>query len=170
MSHTYLTLDEFRLLTQLPAEVVDAIEMITPGWTLAQLENRSAHIDARLAKRYAVPFATPYPDAVRDWLARLVTVRCFIRRGVDPTDRQYDAIAKDAELVEDELKEAADDIGDAGGTLGVRGMFDLPLRQNTTSSGIVKGAPLSYSEQSPYVWMDGQENVGRQEDQNGSGS
>ena len=170
MALTYITLAEFKLLSLVPAEVIDAIEQVTPGWTVAQLEKATAHINARLAKRYDVPFSTPYPDVLGDWVARLVSVRCYIRRGVDPTDRQFDMVDKDAQLAQDEIKEASDAIGDAGGGVGIRGMFDLPLRADTTTTGIARGHTRSYSEASPYVGFSKQARTGREEDQSGDGT
>ena len=61
------------------------------------------------------------------WLTCLVTVRCFLKRGVDATDEQYVTIEQDAKEARDEILEAAN--GDGG-------LFDLPLRGNTTTTGV----------------------------------
>ena len=84
----YLNIDGFKLLTLMPGVHVDAIETVSPGWVDAQLEQVSSWIDSRLRKRYAVPFVAPYPSAVTGWLARIVTVRGYLKRGVDSTDEQ----------------------------------------------------------------------------------
>jgi phage gp36-like protein len=157
----YLTAAEFKLLTPMPASDVDALESAAPGWLAAQLEQSSADIDARLRKRYAVPFGSPAPHAVRGWLARIVTRRAYLRRGVDPTDPQFAEIVKDAEQAVLEIAEAAN---------GETGLFDLPLRADTTATGITKGGPLGYSEQSPYVAFDRQGEIGRSEDAAGRGT
>lgn len=156
---SYLTLEEFSAMSLAPASFIAEIESYAPGWTLSQLEDASRWIDARLRKRYAAPFSEPYPRQVQAWLARLVTVRVFLRRGVDPLDRQFEVILQDAEDAKKEIAEAAD---------SVTGLFDLPLASG--ASGISKGGPLYYSEQSPYVWMTRQGFIGREEDRNGEGT
>ena len=131
------------------------------GWTLIQLEEASAWIDSRLRKRYAAPFSAPYPVQVLSWLTRLVTVRCNLKRGVDATDVQYSSIQQDAADAKAEILDASN--GDAG-------LFDLPLRSDTTATGISKGGPFGYSEQSPYVGFTMQARTGREEDRNGRGT
>lgn len=130
-------------LTVMPASYISAIEAIEPGWVAAQLAAWSAWIDSRLRKRYDAPFASPYPVAVQNWLARIVTHRCYLKRGIDPTDAQSTAIKDDADAAMKEIQEAAD---------SDKGLFDLPLRADTTAPGITKTAPLGYCEQSPYTW------------------
>ena len=158
---SYLTTAEFKTRTLIPGEFVDAIEAVDAGWTLIQLEEASAWIDSRLRKRYAAPFSSPYPVQVLSWLARVVTVRCLLKGGVAATDEQYLSIQQDAADAKAEITEAA--TSDAG-------LFDLPLRSDTTATGIAKGGPLSYSEQSPYVWASMQRRTGREEDSNGRGT
>lgn len=158
---SYLTTAEFKTRTLIPGEFVDAIEDVDAGWTLIQLEEASAWIDSHLRKRYAAPFASPYPVQVLSWLTRLVTVRCYLKRGVDATDEQFASIEKDAAEAKAEILDASN--GDAG-------LFDLPLRSDTTATGISKGGPFGYSEQSPYVWASMQRSTGRNEDSNGRGT
>lgn len=158
----YLTLTEFKLLSTMPAQYIDEIETAEPGFTEAQLEAVSRlDIDSRLRKRYAVPFATPYPEAVKTWLARLVTPICWERRGYDPTDQSMERADEQRTKTEAQIKEAAD---------SNEGLWDLPLRADTTAAGISRGGPRVYSEQSPYVWTDGQGTVGRNEDGNAGGT
>jgi hypothetical protein len=159
---SYLTLAEYKLLSLLPAEFVDGVEDVEPGWVLAQLTQVSRlEIDGRLRKRYAVPFEAPVPEAVKAWVARIVDVRLMVRRGVDPQDVQFDLVREDATNAKAELKEAAN---------GQDGLYELPLRADTADSGIVKGAPRSYSEASPYVWTSRQARRGRGEDAAGEGT
>jgi hypothetical protein len=152
---TYL--DHVTLLeyTVLPMTTVDAVEAVQEGWIDRKLSALSRAIDARLRKRYTVPFTEPYPEAVCDWLARLVDPLILKKLGVDATDEQFVSIADDAKKAAEEIKEAAD---------AQEGLFDLPLLDTADASAISKGAPLGYSEASPYVGMDVQESIGRDED------
>lgn len=145
----------------MPSEFITAIETVSPGWTLAQLTLETARIDARLAKRYAAPFALPAPVCVQGWLAKIVTLSAYLKRGFDPTDRQGQIYIADRDGALAEIKEAAD---------AEHGLFDLPLRADLTASGVSKGFPKAYSEQSPYAFADGQSRGGRQEDSNGGGT
>jgi hypothetical protein len=154
----YLTLEEFRLLSVFAG--VNDLEAEVPGWIDAQLEAVSADIDSRLRKRYAVPFGSPAPHTIRRWLSRLVTRECYLRRGIDPTDPQWTSIEAAATKAEEEIREAADSEG---------GLFDLPLRADSTSSGVTSPAVLSYIETSPYVWRDRQVAGGREDDARGEG-
>lgn len=157
----YLTANEFELQTIAPATLLEEIEALTPGWLGAQLETWSRWIDARLAKRYATPFASPYPETVRGWLVRLVTLRVYLKRGVDPNDQQIDEIRADRDAAMAEITEAAN---------ALDGLFELPLREEQPERpGIAKGAPFVASEQSPYVGFSVQARTGREEDANGSG-
>jgi hypothetical protein len=157
----YLTLVEFKNLSVMPSGFVDEIEAVSPGWTLTQLTLESARIDARLSKRYAVPFDLPAPICVQGWLAKIVTESAYRKRGYDPTDAQGRMYVADRDTAIAEIKEAAD---------AIDGLFDLPLRADLTASGISKGGPRAYSEQSPYVFTDAQRRVGVNEDSNGGGT
>ncbi len=162
----YLDFAGFKDLTIIPSDFVDQVEAVSPGWVEKQLDYWGRWIDSRLRKRYASPFAAfdavpPTPLAVQGWLCRLVTVRVMLKRGVDTDDLQYPAINADAELVRDELTEAAN---------SEEGLFDLPLRTDENGSLITQANPLSNSQQSPYVWTDLQQATGIVEDENGQGT
>lgn len=135
----YLDDDTYLDLTILPAEYIAEVDV---GWLNAQLAYWSAAIDARLRKRYAAPFAEPYPIVVTGWLARLVDVRVLLKRGVDATDAQFVDVSQSAKDALTEIKEAAD---------AKDGLYDLPLRADTTATGIVAPTPGFYSELSPYT-------------------
>lgn len=111
------------------------------------IAGRSAYINSRLFKRYAVPFADPVPEAVRQWCCDLVVERALTRRGANPDSDLLDAAIRAADTARAELKEAAE---------AENGLFDIPLRLSPTVSGISQGTPLSYSEPSPYDWIDAQ--------------
>jgi phage gp36-like protein len=157
----YLAIADFKLTTDMPSAFVDEIEVSEPGWVDKALDMGSAYIDSRLAKRYAAPFEAPYPIAVIRWLTDLVTLRCWRKRGVVATDEQMIDYRAAADAAMRELTEAAN---------SDTGLFDLPQRADVDTSGITRGFPRSYSEQSPYVWYDVQAEVGRDEDVAGEGT
>ncbi len=160
---TYLSYDEFRDQTVMPSTFVDELELDEEGWVEKQLESWSRWIDARLRKQYTVPLAeTPNaPESVKEWLARIVTMRCYIKRGIDPNDLQIVEIRDDSIAAKAEVLEAAN---------SENGWFDLPTLESADPSAISKGGPFGYSEASPYVWMDEQAQTGKNEDQSGRGS
>lgn len=157
----YLDLAAFKTRTVMPSAFVDEIEAALPGWTDTQLTMAQGWIDARLRKRYAVPFVAPVPEIVLGWLTSIVTWSAWQRRGYDPEDQSIVQAKDDALAARNEVKEAAD---------AVTGLFDLPLRQDTTATGVVRTGPYGYSEQSPYVWTDPQMTTGRNEDGNRGGT
>lgn len=157
----YLDLAGFKGLSLMPGEFIDDLEAAQPGWVANQLLSWSAHIDAKLRKRYAAPFLLPYPIAVQGWLARIVTLRVAMRRGVSPNDEQFLDYKADAETAKAEVDAAGESV-ETG--------YDLPLREDTTATGIAKGGTRGYSEASPYVWANRQACDGRNEDENGSGT
>lgn len=149
----YLTPAEFAELSTMPASDIEQIEGVVPGWLGRQLASESAFIDSRLRKRYDAPFDLPAPISVQRWLAKIVTKSAYLKRGVDPTDAQFDEIKNDAIDAMKEIAEAAN---------AVDGLFDLPLR--TGASGIRAPSTYAYSEASPYAAFDAQRDYGRDED------
>lgn len=143
----YLDLESFTDISLAPPGYADTIESQHPGWLDKQLERWSGWIDARLSKRYATPFdADSPPMIVEEWLSRIVTHRCYLKRGVDPTDAEVSAIADDAQKAKDEITEAAN---------SNTGLFELPLRADLQGSvGVVRASPQGYSEVSPYTWTE----------------
>ena len=158
---SYLVLADYKKYSSLPSVDIDDVETIQTGWIDWKLKATSLRIDARLRKRYSVPFEEPYPESVCDWVARIVDPLVLKKRGVDATDEQFASIDSDAHDAWVEVKEAAD---------AVEGLFDLPAVDTADASAISKGEPLGYSEASPYVGMDVQEELGREEDIAGEGS
>ena len=133
------------------------------NFVTTRLVANTAYIEARLRKRYDVPFAAPVPEVVTRWLVDMTTKDCFDRRGRNPTsDQDQNAIDKPFDAAIADIKEAAD---------AKDGLFDLPLRDDQRNvTGVTKGAPLSYSETSPYVSMDLQRKQARDEDASGTGT
>lgn len=156
MPSQYLTPATFTDISLMPPGYADAIEVAHPGWLAKQLTRWSAWIDARLAKRYATPFdADSPPMIVEEWLSRIVTHRCYLKRGCDPTDAEVAAIADDAKVAKDEITEAAN---------SQVGLFELPLRADKPGSdGVSRGGPLGYSEASPYTWPEVQRDAAEAE-------
>jgi|GEM_PF-1021510 len=175
----YLSLAGFQARTVMPVALAARLETERPGWTLRRATHWSAWVEARLGKRYNVPFpawvdamsgSPPAPTGdpvvpsppwiVIEWVTRLVTKDAYGALGFSPTSAQDQAQILDPvdgpNGVYAQAKEAAD---------SVTGLFDLPLAaENPAASGIARGGPLSYSETSPYVAFDDQFETGIQED------
>lgn len=141
----YLTLPRLKLLSTAPAVYIDQIEAQESGWVAAQIETYSRKIDARLKKRYAAPFSElpgETPNVVEQWLADILTPRLYRKRGVDAQDEAYLEAAKSADEAWAEVKEAAE---------AKDGLFELPMKQTEPgASAVTRGAPLGYSEGTPY--------------------
>ena len=145
---SYVTLARFRELTVMPSADVNELEIASPGWIQRQCDARGAWLDSKLAKRYAVPFASPPPVIVELWVVRLVTPGAYLQRGVNATDAQFAMVAEDAKSAESEIADAAN---------ANAGHCELPMRADLPgSTGVVKGGVKFYSEPSPYEWKDRQ--------------
>ena len=144
-----LTVAEFKLRTSMPTNYVDELAA-TEGedfWP-KQIMQAQEWIDARLAKRYALPFLAPVPGIYLGWITVLATLAGYIRRGFDPTAKQNELFVTAVTDAKKEIAEAAD---------SSVGLFELPLRADKPgTSGVVAGGPLGYSEQSPWDWTDRQ--------------
>lgn len=145
-----LDFNGFRARTLMPRADVDALEADEPGFIAGRIAEHEGWMNARLAKRYAVPFSSESPpDIAVGWLCKLVTPEAYGKRGWNPSSEQdrltilQPAIDAKAEILEAATSET--------------GLFELPLRQDLpSSSGVSKGEPFGYSEQSPYTWIDRQ--------------
>lgn len=157
----YLTVAEFSKRTIMPQAQIARIETRDPGWLDMQLESSSRWIDARLAKRYRVPFRGHVPEQVRSWVARMVTLRAYLSHGINASDQQLALVTSDAEKAEAEVREAAN---------GEIGLIDLPASDEIGTSAVTEGSPRFYSETSPYVSLDVQRARGRADDQRKRGS
>lgn len=145
----YLSVEGFRLRTVMPGNEVDTLQTLEPDFLQTTLNELSAWIDARLKKQYATPFDKDAPPLiVTQWLTRIVTLMAKAKLGWSPSGESDRASYIDPEAqARKEIQEAAD---------SKEGLFELPLRSDTTASGATRSAPLGYSEASPYVWMDHQ--------------
>lgn len=149
MSTPWLDLTGFKLRSTMPPEDVDRLETQYAGYAAQRLASNQAMIGARLRKRYALPFVSPFPEAAVRWLVDVTTLDLYQRRGWQASAQSENQLIVDAaKTAKDEIKEAAD---------SKDGLFDLPLLDSAPdASGIVKGGPLGYSEASPYTWTDRQ--------------
>lgn len=145
----YVVVAETKLLGSMPAEDIDALETLYPGLHDATATAVSGMFDARLQKRYAAPFQSPYPDVLKFKVAHVVVYRLWLKRGYNPSSAQDAAIRQDNDDAEAWLREAAD---------SKDGLVELPAKQGTPlgASAVDSGGPLGYSEASPYAWMDRQ--------------
>ena len=118
------------------------------------VEAQMGYIDSRLYLRYAVPFAEPVPQVVKRWCVALVAEQLMVRRGSNADSGLAEDIRKSADIARAELSEAA---------AAEKGLFDIPLNKlAVVASGIERSNPLSYSEASPYDFIDVErENVRR---------
>ncbi len=136
--------EDFKVRTVMPAEDVDELESRHPGYLDAALGGALSEIYSRLRKRYRVPM-DPLPEVVVMWQALLVTPMAYRARGTNPADPMIEALDKDADRAREQMKEAAD---------ARDGLYDLPLLEAGDGTAISKGAPLGYTEASPYSWTD----------------
>ena len=158
----YLTVEQYRLKTLVPTNVLDAIETRTPGWLAEQLNLVSERIFAQLGKRYQQwADANKYPVVLGEWISRIMDVRVYLKRGVNPDDPQYQTLKELHDTAWKEVNDAAN---------SETGLFDLAAEQGGTTSGLTRSGPLAYSEASPYVAFDQQSETGHNEDTNRGGS
>jgi len=153
----YVTTEEVKTLGSMPAGDVDALETQQPGLVVATIRAVSGIFDARLVKRYAAPFATPYPDPLKFNVAREVAWRLWLKRGFNPSSAMDQTLEKDHLEALEWLREAAD---------SEKGLVELPARQATPgeAAAVNAGGPFGYSEASPYVWTTAQRDAGLEED------
>lgn len=143
----YLDVNAFKTRTVMSPEDVELLEEKAPGFLLSRLKIGTSRITAKLRKRYDAPFASPVPEVVLGWLTAMVTPDGYRKRGWNPSDEQAAQVEQDRKDALAEIDQAAD---------SVEGLYDLPLRADTTATGITRGGPLVYSEPSPYDWTDRQ--------------
>ena len=137
---TYLALASYRSKTTIDGSLVDLC--VAKGKDVAWwLESASAQINTRLAKRYAVDFASPgpVPDQIIFWLIRLVNIDVWECAGGLPEGREDGWADAARKQVYEEIKEAAD---------AENGLYELPLRNTDTlgNSAVNKGAPFVHED------------------------
>lgn len=141
----YLDVPGFTQRTTMPSSDVALVDSVQPGYIAARIAYWQEKLDARLRKRYAVPFAAPVPEVVLGWLADLITPDIWTKRGVDSSDPMIQRADKARDTSWGEVLEAAN---------SETGLYDLPLREDLQTSGITAGGPLGQSQVSCYDWVD----------------
>lgn len=167
----YMNLERFTELTVMPSPDVAALEALEADWIQRQIDRVGSALNARLIKRYDVPFGedggsgqprTNVPGIVEDWIVAIVTLRAYGKRGFNPSSAMDEVtIVKPATDAEAQILEAAN---------SETGLFELPLKATDTEGGVSKAGPLAYTETSPYVHLDVQARDGRAEDSAGEGT
>lgn len=102
---------------------------------------------------------TPVPEVILAWLTTMVTVDLWMKRGTNPQDPGIAMQVDEKTRALARLKEAAD---------GKDGLLDIPISEDLDSA-VTTGSVESYSEASPYTWMDREERCARSEDRWGYG-
>lgn len=152
----YLTPSTIAPYSLMPAADIADLDVQETGFIAARIAVRSSEMHSRIGKRYVRPFVNPI-EIVKGWIGAMVTVDMYLKRGTNPQDQTFALIKEAKDIAEAQQKEAAD---------AENGLFDLPLLDTGDATGIVKGAPRAYSEQSPYTAKRVQADLGRQEDRN----
>lgn len=162
----YTDLVFLKLVSSMPSEDIDDLETRYPGIVDATVNAVSRLFDAKLSKRYATPFGfeagtfsvARVPEAVKWQVSAVVTYQLMLKRGWNPSSAQDELIVKNRDEALAWLNEAAN---------AETGLVDLPKREApppADASGVAKGGPKSYSEQSPYTWTTLQRADARRED------
>jgi hypothetical protein len=130
--------------TMNPADV-DAFEVAWPGRLATLFASWSRFVDGLLRKVYVVPLQEPAPIEVRLAVVRIVTAEAFKILGYRPGSSEKEVSDADAAAALASLKELA----------AADGRLELPLKDEAPEAeGPGKGAPLGYSETSPWTWTD----------------
>lgn len=158
----YLDVPTFTTLTEMPVGDVQSVVDAAPGYIEARIALEQSRMNARLRKRYSVPFnqnGGAVPDVVQGWLTAIVTPAVYRKRGVQPaTEDQVKRLDELADAAIAEITEAAN---------SQTGLFDLPLAEGATPGQIDRGEPLGESYASPYVATYSRDARAFEEDWNG---
>jgi hypothetical protein len=143
----YLDLAGFRSRTLMPGEDIDALEHKQSGWIAGQIAQVESRVNARLRKRYTVPFVAPIPEVILGVVTAIVTHRAYLKLGVRSTDETFVEIREQSKDALETLREIAD---------STAGLYDLPLTNAEAASAVTQATPFGYSEATPYDFMDRQ--------------
>lgn len=145
----YATPADVRLKGVLLPSDVDRVEGRFPGITQARLDTAHARLNAKLMKRYRLPFQTPVPQCLVWYEAVIVSYELLADvRGLNPESGQGPRVEQAYQEAQEWLKAAVDP--EHG---------DVELRAAEAGLGpsaVNAGGPFGYSEASPYAWIDAQ--------------
>jgi hypothetical protein len=146
----YLTLAEWKERTNFEPSEIDEF-LSRPGRAnafTAWLEEAESTIDDTLRRRYAVPFASPVPRAVKKWCRFLLDEQFELARRLPGSTEAQDAgVYAQAERARQEMQSAANANEPAHP--------ELPLAANKpSSSGVALGGPVVVSYQMPGNYYD----------------
>jgi phage gp36-like protein len=143
----YPTLQDVMDLGILLEEDVRWLEERYPGIVLRTSTKVSGTFDDYLSKRYGTPFQAPYPDSLIDHVAAVVAYRLLVKRGTKAEGTKVAAAEKARDEAMAWVQEAAN---------SKDGLIELVRAQSTPRGAVAvnRGGPLSYSEASPYSFMD----------------
>lgn len=147
MAVSYLDVPGIRARTLMPNVEFDLLD---PAFVTSRLAIGTSEINGLLRKRYQTPFDVNTPEVVLGWLTDIVTPELYRRRGWDPEEDDSKDIIASGERARAQMQLAAD---------SQAGLWELPLRNDETSSGVSKGTPLWSSDASPYSWIDAQAEI-----------
>lgn len=143
----YATSSDVRLKGVLIPADVDRVEARFPGITAARLATAHARLNARLQKRYRLPFLTPVPECLVWWEAVVVSYELLTDlRGLNPESGQGPRLEQAYQEAKEWLTAAVDS---EHGDVELRSA-EAPLG----AAAVNAGGPLGYSELSPYTWSD----------------
>lgn len=145
----YVTLAELKEGSEFDPIEWDELNTRRPATVTAWLTLTAALINDPLRLRYAVPFEAPYPTTVKAWQIVLMDAKFLRHRrtpGAESTDDSD--ISTEAKAVTESIAAAADQDRPAHP--------ELPLRSDTSASGVTKGGPMMASFATPYEWFDEQ--------------
>jgi hypothetical protein len=145
MPVSYLDVQRYRTLSELPKGRIDAYEARNEGVIVAKLEQNSRKVEDRLRHKYTIPF----PErniTIQGWIVALTDPWLLGQIGYDAqeNDPLPGRIEKLEEKAEAELTAATDPASN---------QWNLPRTDGKDPTAISKGAPNAYSENSPYTWI-----------------
>lgn len=145
----YLTYAALKVRSSYSPAEWDELLARRPDTPAAWLEDTQGAIDDPLRLRYAVPFEAPVPRTVLRWQVALMDAALYRSRREPgaPLGEDADLLAIEARVIAD-IAAAADQDRPAHS--------ELPLRSDTTSSGVSKGGPDMRAFVTMYEYFDDQ--------------
>jgi len=143
----YWDVDYLRTMGSVPGPVLAEFDEANPGRLLAIIESISRLMDSYLFKRYATPFAAPYPEVVKFHGTQIMSYQLRIIIGFDPGSQQDDQIVKARDAAFAWLEQAAN---------ARDGLVELPKREpdpgKQDTSGVARRKARAFSFASAIDW------------------